>query len=103
MRIALLPVTACLCLALAAPAVAQTPKTGIESQPAGTMQRTPDENTARGQGADSKGPGKGDGVTTGKDGDPIGATNDDKGRQGQAHSDPTLATKPAPASDPKVQ
>lgn len=47
--------------------------------------------------------GKGDGITHGKDGDPIGATNDDEGRNGQAHSDPTLATKPAPPSDPKFQ
>ncbi len=52
---------------------------------------------------ESKGPGKGDGVTQGKDGDPIGATNDDEGRHGEAHSDPTLATKPAPPSDPKFQ
>lgn len=46
---------------------------------------------------------KGDGITHGKGGDPIGATNDDQGRHGQAHSDPTLATKPAPPSDPKAQ
>lgn len=52
---------------------------------------------------ESKGPGKGDGITHGKNGDPIGATNDDQGRNGQAHSDPTLATKPAPPSDPKFQ
>jgi len=52
---------------------------------------------------DSKGPGKGDGITRGKNGDPIGATNDDEGRHGEAHSDPTLATRPAPPSDPKFQ
>jgi len=93
-----------LCLTLATLAAAQTPParnsdTRIESQPADTMQRTPEPST-QGQAAPGS---KGDGVTFGKDGDPIGATNDDKGRQGEAHSDPTLATKPAPPSDPKFQ
>jgi hypothetical protein len=108
MRNAIWAVAAGLGLILATAAGAQTPPaksndTRIESQPADAMSRTPDENTARKPGTDSKGPGKGDGVTVGKDGDPIGATNDDKGRQGEAHSDPTLATKPAPPSDPKFQ
>ena len=74
----------------------------MESQPTDTMYRTPEQNT-QGKPADSKGPNKGDGVTVGKGGDPIGATNDDKGRQSEAHSDPTLATRPPPASDPKFQ
>lgn len=58
---------------------------------------------ARTGGRDTKGPGKGDGLTTGKDGDKIGATDDDQGRHGEAHSDPTLAERPAPPSDPKKQ
>lgn len=81
----------------------QHPRRHIESQPADTMHRTPDQNTQGKPAADSRGANNGDGVTVGKNGDPIGATNDDKGRQGEAHSDPTLATKPPPASDPKFQ
>ncbi len=58
---------------------------------------------AQPQGRDTKGPGKGDGLTTGRDGDKIGATDDDQGRHGEAHSDPTLAVRPAPPSDPAKQ
>lgn len=58
---------------------------------------------ARSGGRDTKGPGKGDGLTTGRDGDKIGATDDDQGRHGEAHSDPTLAVRPAPPSDPAKQ
>jgi hypothetical protein len=105
MRTVLSTAAAALCLATASVASAQTPPPQnpqnndrrIESAPAGDLlSRTPQSQPS----ADGS---KGDGLTTGKDGDPIGATNDDKGRQGEAHSDPTLATKPAPPSDPKSQ
>jgi len=58
---------------------------------------------ARQGGRDTKGPGMGDGVTTGKAGDKIGATDDDEARHGEAHSDPSLAVRPAPPSDPNKQ
>jgi hypothetical protein len=94
-----------LCAVFSVVAAAQTPPAKnddkrIESAPASdagdVMSRVPERSPAA-EGS------KGDGLTTGKDGDPIGATNDDRGRQGETHSDPTLATKPAPASDPKAQ
>jgi hypothetical protein len=71
-------------------------------------QAKPGEATAMPEGAqpegrDTKGPAKGDGLTTGKDGDKIGATDDDQARHGESHSDPTLAERPAPPSDPQKQ
>lgn len=114
MRNVVWALTAGMYLGLATVVGAQAPRPQtLESQPADTMSRTPEDTARQSREVvpDAETPelkagkerARGGNEVRGKDGDPIGATNDDKGRHGEAHSDPTLATKPAPPSDPKFQ